>query len=294
MNEVLGMLLRRHRPDNEALSALLDGQLAGRKLDAVQAHVASCDVCRDRLEALRRTREALRALPQAEAPRSFRLRAADVAAPETRRRAPVAMRAMPVLGAAAALVFIAVLGTDLARGGGSATGGNEATGLQAMSARTRDAAPTAGGEDARSGSPGSPPAEAYDTAEAGAPRPPEPSGSPQPALAPAGEQGVPPDAPAPNSGVPAPAAPATQTVPPAASRSEATITIVQGGPSSAKAATATDSSSGGARDASSSSRGSGDRSDTAYRIAEAVAAAIALAAIAGSVAWRLRNRKVGP
>ncbi len=328
MNKMLELLRRRHRPDNESLSALLDGQLAGRQLDAVQAHAASCAACRDRLAALRRTRDALRALPEVDAPRSFRLRAADVAAPAPVRRMPVAIRAMPVLGAAAALVFIVVIEADLARGGSSTS--NQATGLQAFSAATRGAAtapgtvgqiggadspagPTTASNDALSSSSGNPtvapPATASDSSSGGAGAPttagsppppvtaqapggPEAAGSPQPALGLAPEQATPGgEQAAPNA--PAPAIPSTQAEQPSLPKSAATQPAATPAEARQAAAAATSSNSKSASSQSSDRESSG-RSDVTYRIVEALAGAIALAAAASFVVWRIRNRKVVP
>ncbi len=313
MNEVLEVLLRRHRPDNEALSALLDGQLDGRKLDAVQSHVASCEPCRERLAALRRTRDALRAMPAVDAPRSFRLRAADVAAPAPVRRAPVAMRAMPMLGAAAALVFIVVLEADLSRGGSSSTF-SSGTGLQAMAAPSRSAetapsgavgeiaadsgAATTDNAPRSSSNPTEPPANGFDSsggagsppAPAGAPATPEAGGSPQPALGLAPEQATPTGAQAaPN--VPVPAAPPTQNAPSSQPKSAATQPVPT--PADARQAYSAPTASNG-KSASAQTSSSSDRSDVAYRIVEVVAAATALAAIAAAVGWRIGNRQVGP
>lgn len=59
-----------HGPDDR-LSALLDDELGEREALAVTRHLAGCAGCRDELEELRRTRAALRDLPQVEAPLSF-------------------------------------------------------------------------------------------------------------------------------------------------------------------------------------------------------------------------------
>lgn len=105
-----------HRPDTEALSALLDARLGAARGAALDAHVAGCDACRARLADLRAVRDALRAMPSAEAPRSFRLRAADV-----ERARPLAApggiaRALPLVSAAAAAAFVVLIGAGVYAG----------------------------------------------------------------------------------------------------------------------------------------------------------------------------------
>jgi hypothetical protein len=307
MNEVLAVLLKRHRPDNEALSALLDGRLADRERDALEAHVASCDACRARLDALHRTRDALRSLPQLDAPRSFRLRAADVATSVPVHRAPVAARAMPLLAAAAALVFIVVLEADLA--GGSSTGSSQMSGLRAMSAATSgpptaagagvgqigaadSAAPTPSDNALPEISPGyaqvSPAAGSSENASdgAGAPVAPDVSGSPQPALG--TESGAAPPAPAAPSDAPAPIASTEQ--PPQAKSAATEAAPASGGAGEMLAPTSPSENTSASR----SSGGSTGRSEILYRILEGVAAATAIAASAGTLAWWMKNRRVGP
>lgn len=279
MNEVLALLLRRHRPDNESLSALLDGRLEGAAIERTQAHLSSCEACRARLDGLRQTRDALHALPAAEAPRSFRLRAADVQAPAPARRTPAAVRAMPVLAAAAALVFAVVLEADLARGG-SSTGTAGGTAVQALSAGPRATASAGGGigeigpassDNASPAAPGAAAAAAASAPNAGATTPETYAGAAGTALAtPPGEQ----SAPESNPAAAAPAVPATSQPPEAKAATQAA-------PNSAAPAPASES-------------GSSSRSDVTYHVVEALAAAIALAAAAGTIVWRVRNRKVEP
>ncbi|MEX2245575.1 MAG: zf-HC2 domain-containing protein [Dehalococcoidia bacterium] len=114
------LLPRRHTPDIEALSAFLDGGLEAAQARALEAHLASCDVCSGRLDVLRALRAALRELPEAETPRSFRLRRADIEAPApAAAAAPGWMRLAPALSALSVLVFAVLVGVDLSRGGGS-------------------------------------------------------------------------------------------------------------------------------------------------------------------------------
>lgn len=114
-----------HRPDAEALSAYLDRRLTANDAAAVEAHAADCGVCSARLAGLRDVRATLRAQTQVAAPRSFRLRVADV---EARSREPLrwanpVMRTLPMVGAAAAAVFVVAIVVDVRPQ--SATGGRD-------------------------------------------------------------------------------------------------------------------------------------------------------------------------
>lgn len=133
-----------HRPDTEALSALLDARLGAAQAAALDAHVAGCDACRGRLADLRAVRDALRAMPDADAPRSFRLRAADV-----ERARPIAApgriaRALPLVSAAAAAAFVVLIGAGIYARGGSTSSSNALTAYnsrQADSATRAESAP---------------------------------------------------------------------------------------------------------------------------------------------------------
>jgi hypothetical protein len=110
-----GLFSRGHKPDIDALSALVDGALDATTARTLEAHVASCDACTAELDGLRSVKSMLAALPQVEPTRSFRVRLADIEAPAkpARARAAGLLRAMPALAAAAAVVFVAVLATDV-------------------------------------------------------------------------------------------------------------------------------------------------------------------------------------
>ncbi|MEO6887745.1 MAG: zf-HC2 domain-containing protein [Ktedonobacteraceae bacterium] len=66
---------------NEQLSAFLDKQLTPPEQAACEAHMRSCTQCQQSLAQIRQTVALLRALPQAELPRSFILPADSVPAP---------------------------------------------------------------------------------------------------------------------------------------------------------------------------------------------------------------------
>jgi len=79
----------RHRRFRRDLSAYLDGVLPQRARRRLEAHLDSCQACRQELTEFRSTVEALGSLPMAEVPRSFALAAAPIA--EVRPR-PTARR----------------------------------------------------------------------------------------------------------------------------------------------------------------------------------------------------------
>ena len=84
---VLGQF--RHRRFRRDLSAYVDDMLSERARRRLEAHLDSCQACRQELQELRVTIEALGSVPMAEVPRSFTLAAAPVA--EVRPR-PTARR----------------------------------------------------------------------------------------------------------------------------------------------------------------------------------------------------------
>jgi hypothetical protein len=77
---MLEVLLQfRHRRFRRDLSAYVDNMLSERARRRLEAHLDSCQACRQELAELRATVEALGSLPMAEVPRSFALAAAPVA-----------------------------------------------------------------------------------------------------------------------------------------------------------------------------------------------------------------------
>jgi hypothetical protein len=123
VKNLLNVLRRQHSPDVDELSEYADGRGTAAARASVEAHVGGCDACRARLAELTEVRATLQWIQLAEAPRSFRLRQADV---ERQPRAvPAALgllRLMPAVSAAAVLVFAVVLGADLATRGESGSG----------------------------------------------------------------------------------------------------------------------------------------------------------------------------
>jgi hypothetical protein len=103
-------------PTLEELSAYLDHELDDAAKTRVAGHVAGCSGCQARLDGLRQTAYAIRALPMETPPRSFSIPA--------KRREPI--RWGPVagwLGSAAAATLIIVVGVQHLNFGGSSSAG---------------------------------------------------------------------------------------------------------------------------------------------------------------------------
>ncbi len=148
------MFRRGHNPDVAALSALADGALPMPEARALEAHIAECDNCRAQLDGLRQVRSLLAAMPRAEAPRSFRLRQADVEAPSSaaapaRARPSIAPRLLPALSALGMIVFAVALGADITSNGGARSDGDGAGTLTMNAPLSSDAQEF----DARTGAP---------------------------------------------------------------------------------------------------------------------------------------------
>jgi hypothetical protein len=111
---LLARLRGSHSPDALALSALADGRLAPDAARALEAHVAGCRACAARREGLRSVKSMLAAMPETEAPRSFRLRLSDVDAPVAAHAVSGGrpLRWAPALSGVAAALFVAVLAAD--------------------------------------------------------------------------------------------------------------------------------------------------------------------------------------
>ncbi len=114
-------------PRIEELSAYLDAELTGTARQELEAHLAACETCRRRLDALRETVGAIRGLPTETAPRVFAIPAQR----EQRMRwaAPLAWAG----GAAAAALLVIVLGVALAHG--PAGGGSSAPAAGSLALR---------------------------------------------------------------------------------------------------------------------------------------------------------------
>jgi anti-sigma factor RsiW len=252
VNNLLGLGRNKHALDIEQASVYLDGRLDPAATARFDAHIAGCEACRARFAGLRDARAALRSMPQAEPPRSFRLRAADVQAAPRVPPPPRLVRMMPALSAAAIVAFAAIAGADVLRGAGGSSGDMAASKApMPMAAGARESASgEAAPADARSG---------FAT---------QTDGSSAPAAGMTSE--LAPDAP--GAAVP----PTTDAGSDAADAS--------------KAATAQPTPS--YRETSDRDTAEPGDGDTAFRIAELIAAAVALAAGGTFIVWRLRRRGV--
>ena len=120
MKNLLSGFRRSPHPDREQLSEYLDGEASPKTKGVLEAHISSCAQCRSQLDGLREVRSALGALPQAEAPRSFRLQSWQVEHMTPHRRAAAGfVYAVPALGIAAAVALVVLVGVDLSGSGGN-------------------------------------------------------------------------------------------------------------------------------------------------------------------------------
>lgn len=264
MNKLSRIFNREHQPDAVALSALADGELDSTQTGALEAHVAGCAACSAELAGMRQVRSLLQALPEQDAPRSFRLREADVSpAPRQAPQQLGLLRLMPALSAAAAIVFVVALSADLTSGGGNGDGDLAAFGQRSAMESASDAA--TGGEG-----------RADDDAEA-------------PGVPGAAPSGMQPDA---TAGTAIAADGAVAETPPIeseAAREEATIAAA----GTLEYAGDADETTGGATQPSTEQARAADDDDGAglLRIVWIAAMALALAAGGAWVAARLRTRE---
>jgi anti-sigma factor RsiW len=142
-----------NRHPRAELSAYLDGELIPLRIEAMQAHLASCQSCRAELEALRELKAGLATLPEVAAPRSFALTPEMAARPlgeKERPAAPVRARAlangMRLAGAGMTLALVIVLVLDFTGSGTKGGGADTAANVQQFAAaQDSDSASSAGG-----------------------------------------------------------------------------------------------------------------------------------------------------
>jgi anti-sigma factor RsiW len=84
---MIDRLRRRHRAYHELISEVVSGAATAATRDRLEAHLATCDACRERFSEEQALRKTLRSLPAIEPPRSFRLTPAMVTPPAPRARA---------------------------------------------------------------------------------------------------------------------------------------------------------------------------------------------------------------
>lgn len=110
--------------DYETLSAYVDGQLGERERNALETRLAVDRELRHTLKALRQDKLLLQKLPTLNAPRNFTLTRAQAAAIRPPRRRGFftfsAFATMRMVTGLASLLFVTLLGLDLARSGGLA------------------------------------------------------------------------------------------------------------------------------------------------------------------------------
>lgn len=104
-------------PTQDQLSAYVDNELDASERSQLDTHLATCSTCRSRLDALRQTVSALRALPMESPPRAFTVPAQRRQA-VTRNWAPIGW-----LGGAAAALLVVAFGISQFHGfpGGAGT-----------------------------------------------------------------------------------------------------------------------------------------------------------------------------
>ncbi len=109
---------REHRHVRELLSAYADDELSHRDRSRVEQHLSQCADCRADLHSLRWTKRLLGQAPALKVPRSFVVREADLARsrPTRKRRS---LWATQWATAVVALLFVAVMGSDLLLGSGA-------------------------------------------------------------------------------------------------------------------------------------------------------------------------------
>ncbi|MGE5595818.1 MAG: anti-sigma factor family protein [Hyphomicrobiales bacterium] len=132
--------------------AYADDELSGRERRAFEAHLRECSKCQAELGEIRRLKSALTALPEIDAPRSFRLTPDMVAAKPDRAAVPVRPRQPAwVMRAAQVTAGIAIVGLAVAATvdvlSGSDDGGNDRASdtITTMSAEAPAAAAGASG-----------------------------------------------------------------------------------------------------------------------------------------------------
>jgi Putative zinc-finger len=169
-----------NRHPRAELSAYLDGELIPLRIEAMQAHLASCQSCVTELEALRELKTGLATLAEIAAPRSFALTPEMASSPLRERErpaVPVRSRAMAngmrLAGAGMTLALVLVLVLDFTGGGTKGGGTPSAANVQQFAtAQSSDSSSSANGNV-----PAPTPAPAHNDLSTGSALAPSPAGT---------------------------------------------------------------------------------------------------------------------
>jgi hypothetical protein len=101
-----------HEACQDNLSAFLDGQLSAREYSRVERHLQECKACREELESLRQTVSLLRSVPMLQPPRTFFIRAGEVAKQRQVRRRRLSYAYLQAATAVATVLLVLVLSGD--------------------------------------------------------------------------------------------------------------------------------------------------------------------------------------
>ncbi|HEX6032631.1 MAG TPA: zf-HC2 domain-containing protein, partial [Tepidiformaceae bacterium] len=109
----LPWLFRGHSQWREDVDAYADSELDARAAARLEAHLGTCEGCREMLVARREAKRLAATLPEMPAPRSFQITPGMLVeerrAPEPRRGGTIVMRLGQATAGVAALAFAAVL-----------------------------------------------------------------------------------------------------------------------------------------------------------------------------------------
>lgn len=303
--EIRSWLSPRHRQRNR-LHAYIEGALEGAERTQFEAAMARDPALAREVGELRAIRFAARELPEIEAPRSFRLTAAMVAAPARQapapRRAPVALRLAQ--GAAALSVFALAVtfvagAVDNERAADTAASGESAS-LAVEDATTKQAPAAAAASGGATNSTAAT-AEGRPPVATSVPSPFAPTLPPYSPTSSVSGQGVTATAETPATAVasPTPRAPATgpgeavtampTPVPPLTGGGDAAT--VPGTPSTSAYGTRDGGVTGGATITQSAPAGADEDGPGTMRLAQAGLAAVAVLAIGATIVLSLRRRR---
>jgi hypothetical protein len=144
-----------NRHPRAELSAYLDGELIPLRIEAMRSHLASCPSCRAELEALRKLKAGLAALPEIDAPRSFAL-TPEMASRPLPQRAPLTMpvramamaNGMRLAGAGMTIALVLVLVLDFTGSGTKSGSTSSADNVQFAAEQDSNSLSSAGGNAA--------------------------------------------------------------------------------------------------------------------------------------------------